>query len=431
MNIVPTPVSPIAPKSLPVPTIDHARVRFESIERQHDLAPELSCFRPGNELSSIRFIAHAHSVHVSRWLILLSHTQATVEVDTVNPLPAFSSGFLSARPLLPAWLKVPMTLRYLLGGLALRLLPFRSSTQLVMAHSASGNGLTAWLSGCRYLIVTYGSEIFGANERGFAYRWLLKKILQGAERIADCSPECTRILREDFQIPADRIHSFHLGYDEKTFRPLDRFRRMELRRDRQLPVDEPIWVVNRRTHPHYRTQEVAEGFLKYCQNAGRGKLILLCGDQDPGYTQSVCDLITAHDYGERVLTIRQMLTAAEFAAWMQLSDYSISVPRTDNFSIAILESMGCGTVPILSNLDGYGELNACESVRWMTDFTPDSFSAMFAETAESWRETHETDRKNCLRFVQDGFSSAKAIRDIAAFYLGTPPQVVSFTKKAA
>lgn len=265
----------------PFGKIDHIRSRFESIERQHELASELDCFRPGNELSSIRFIANAYSVHVARWLTLLSHTQARVQVDTVNPVPAFSNDFMSARPLLPAWLTLPMTLRYLLAGLRLRFSRTRTSSDIALAHCASGNGFVAWLSGQPYLIVAYGSEIFGADQRSFAYRWLMKRILQGAERIADCSPECTRVLREQFDIPSDRIYSFHLGYDEKHFRPISHPQRMDLRRDAQLPVDEPIWVVNRRTHPHYRTHEVVQGFLDYCEQNDCGQLVVLCGDHQP------------------------------------------------------------------------------------------------------------------------------------------------------
>jgi len=411
--------------------IDHIRARFESMERQQELASDLDCFRPGKELSLIRFIANAHSVHVARWLALLAHTRATVEVDTVNPVPAFSNEYVSARPLLPAWLKIPMTFRYLLAGLALRFSRSRPSADIALAHCASGNGFAAWLSGQRYLIVAYGSEIFCANQRGFAYRWLLRKILQGAERIADCSPECTKVLREQFDIPSDRIYSFHLGYDEKHFRPIEHSKRMELRRDAQLPVDEPVWVVNRRTHPHYRTHEVARGFLEYCQRNVRGRLILLCGDHQADYTQSVCEIIRSHSEGHRITVVKQMLSPVEFAAWMQLSDFSISVPRTDNFSISILESMGCGTVPILANLEGYNELKSCRPVRWMAEFEPSDFTKMFAESAASWPAESGAQRNECFRFVQAGFSTENAIRDIAAFYLGVPRQKNELMKRVA
>lgn len=428
MNVASSPSYSAAKPSPPIGFSDHIRTQFENLHRQVDLVPELTCFREGGALSSIRYMAHPHGLHVARWLKVLAHTQTQVIVETANPVPAFSNEFVSARPLVPGFLKIPMPLRYFLGGILAR---FRRSTGLVHAHCASGNGFMAWLSGHPYIIVTYGSEIFEAKQRGSGYRWLLNKILHGAERIADCSPECTRVLREQFKIPAERIYSFHLGYDETNFRPLDGAKRSQLRRDADLPVDEPVWVVNRRTHPLYRTQEVVEGFLEFCQSNPRGRLVLLCGDHQPRYTDAICGRIQSNSQGHRIRVVKKMLSPGEFAAWVQLSDFSISVPGTDNFSIAILESMGCGTVPILSDLDGYKELRTCRPIRWLSRFEPRDVSAMFAETSKSWPEHHDAERNECFRFVQAGFSTAKAIRDITAFSLGTPIQQQGLNRRAA
>ena len=407
------------------------RHQFESIQRQFPLATDLRCFDSGQSLSRIRYMANAHSVHVARWLKILSHTKARVEVITANALPAFSNEFLTADPVLPAWLRLPMVVRYALAGLSLRWRRTRSNSAVVHAHGASGNGFMAWLSGQRYVIGTYGSEIFLASERGRLYCWLMKNILQGAERISVCSEECTKILVDQFEIPVERIYNFHLGYDDVAFRPLDSASRNALRRERQLPVDEPIWVVNRRTHPHYRTRDVVQGFLKYCQQGGIGRLVLLCGDQQADYTKSICEDIRAHSDGDRITVVERMLSAPELASWLQLGDFSISVPRTDNFSISTLESMGCGTAPILADLEAYRLLRPCKSVRWMTCFEAADFAKVFVETAKSRTFAHDSQRKDCFEFVQDGFSTEAAIRDVAAFYLGTPVQRAGAIKQAA
>jgi glycosyltransferase involved in cell wall biosynthesis len=362
---------------------------------------------------------------------VLSHTQATISIQTANPVPAFKGVFASALPLVPSFLKIPMTLRYFVAGLVARFTNANSSNGPIHAHCASGNGFIAWLSGRKYLIGTYGSEIFDAPRRGFLYQQLMKRILQGAERIADCSPECTKVLREQFGIPAEKIYSFHLGYDESRFHPVSLSERLQLRRHAQLPDDEPIWVINRRTDPHYRTNEVVAGFLDYSSRDPSGRLIVLCGDHQQQHADQICGMVAAHAQGSRVSVIKQMLTPDEFASWLQLSDYSISVPRSDNFSIAILESMGCGTVPILSNLSGYDELRACRSVRWVERFEPIDFSEMFAKTASSWVDDRQSDKEECVRFVQAGYSTEKAIRDIAAFFLGTPLVKAGSIRKAA
>ena len=279
---------------------DHIRSQFESLQRQAELAPELNCFRAGGKLSRIDFLAHPHGLHVARWLKVLSHTQATISIQTANPVPAFNGVFARACPLVPDFLKIPMTLRYLVAGLVARFTNSNSSDEPVHAHCASGNGFIAWLSGRKYLIGTYGSEIFDAPRRGFLYQQLMKRILQGAERIADCSPECTKVLREQFGIPAEKIYSFHLGYDESRFHSLRQSDRMQLRRQMQLPEVEPIWVINRRTDPHYRTHEVVAGFLDYCSQYAVGRLIVLCGDHQPEHAEQICRMVEAHGQGFRV-----------------------------------------------------------------------------------------------------------------------------------
>ncbi len=402
---------------------DHVRAQFENLHRKPELASELACFRPGNTLSSIRFIAHPHGLHVARWLKILAHTQATVAVDTANPVPAFTNEFVSSCPALPTWmnrLSLPMTIRYFLSGFALRFARSGRNTEVVHAHAASGSGTVAWLSGRRYLIGTYGSEIYDAKNRGVAYRWLLKRILQNAERISVCSDECSRILIEQYDIPPDRLFSFDLGYDEATFVPFDQSRRMALRNEKGLPADEPVWVVNRRTDPHYRTANVVEGFFEYCKRGGRGQIVLLCGDHKPEYTAEIVRMIAGSPFSERVTVVKNLLPPHELGLWLQLGDFSISVPRTDNFSISTLESMGCGTVPILADLEAYRPLKSCAAVRWMTRFEPRDFADIFAETAKSCLKSGPAQRMECARFVRERFSTENAIRKIASFYLGQP-----------
>ena len=177
--------------------------------------------------------------------------------------------------------------------------------------------------------------------------------------------------------------------------------------------------------------EVVSGFLQYCQDNARGRLILLCGDHQPEYTKAIRDVIQSHVEGHRVVVVERMLSSKELASWVQLGDYSLSVPKTDNFSISTVESMGCGTVPILANLEGYSMLRACPAVRWMTRFDPADFTSMFAETAKSWPSPLDAQRKECVQFVQDGYSTEGAIRDIAAFYLGNRQRQAAILKRAA
>ena len=426
-----TPISNVSPTRI-VSVTNEALARLIKIRRDEELASDLTCFRPGEPLSKIRFIAAGDSVHVAQWLTLFAQTQTFVEIDTANPVDPFENECFSIRPILPRWLKsAPMSLRYLLSGLALRFRGHSSPDDIFHAHCASGNGLTAWLSGRRYMIGVYGTEVFGAHERGFAYRWLLRQILQGAERIQVASTECVKILTEQYAIPPELIYCFHLGLDGKTFHGVSDIERARLRQEAGLPLDEPIWTVNRRTHPHYRTREVVQGFFEYCKSGGRGRLVLLCGESQADYMQSIRELIDQSDVVNRIQFVDRMLPHSEVAAWLKLSDYGISVPKTDMLSVSTYQALGCGAVPVLSDLESYNQLRSCRAIHWMNRFEPADFAQMFTKTASAWPAPHAEWRSDCIRFAEDGFSAENAIRDIAAFYLGTPLRKEGLAKWAA
>ncbi len=405
-------------KRMPVSLDDCLRERFESLRRQPELVADLDCFRPGGELETIHFIAHAHGVHVARWLRLLASTQTHVTIDTANPLPAYTGEFVTLRPLVPRWLRIPMALRYVLAGLVLRFSRPRSDSQIAHAHCASGNGLVAWLSGRPYLLQIYGSEVLGAKDRSPAYRYMMRRILHDAQGISGCTPEIARVLIEQFDVQAERIYPNFLSYDDTHFYSIADSQRMQLRSEVSLPQDEPVWCVCRRTHPLYRTKEVVRGFLDFCQRGNPGRLILLCGDQQPDYTQAVRELMDSHPESHRITVVDRMLSLDEFAKWLQLSDFSISVPRTDNFSNAVLESMACGTVPILSDLEAYHEIRSSEFVRVIDRFEPSDFSTMFEETAASWQTFRDSRREGCSQYVQANYSRSIALMGIAKTYLG-------------
>ena len=402
------------------PGLEHVHQRFEEVRRERRLAPELKCFDSDRELANLHFIANANSIHVVQWLKLFAHTGATVKIETANPSFEFSNECLSSHQILPNWTKGPMVLRYFLAGLRLRFSRKRDKSQWLHVHGASGNGLIAWLSGHPYVIGTYGSEIFGSNERGFLYRCLMTRILRGATRIQAASQECITILRDLYGIPEERLYCFHLGLDEKTFHGVDPEQRAQLRKQAEMPLDQPVWISNRRTHPHYRTADVVEGFLAFASQQPKGRLVLLSGEHDPEYTRQIQQMCAAHDQGHRVTIIERLLTHPQVAAWLQLADFAISVPKTDMLSVSTYQALGCGAVAILSDLKSYDPLRPCGPIHWMQQYEPGDFASMFKSTAETWPTSYEAQRKICLQFTRDRYSTENAVRDIAAFYLGHP-----------
>ncbi|MBA4695806.1 MAG: hypothetical protein H2069_00275 [Legionella sp.] len=301
--------------------------------------------------ASIHFLANPYSPHVRHWEALLQHSGYPIKVYSAQV-------GINATPLLvtsPVKTMLPMTARYLpslfrYGVAGLRLRFSKPAAAFFHAHNTSGYGLMALLSGKPYILTTYGSEIFKAEERGSFYRFLIRRILRKASIITSASASMTACLLEKFQVPAAKIHEFNLGVAEVfCFDVVQREKRRQ-----QLKVrNEPLWIINRRMRPLYRTLEVMEAFTRFRARHNAGHLLLIEGDSIPAYRDCVKKYAQEH---AAIHLILGFLNQDDLTGYLSASDFSISVPDSDQLSCSILEGAACGTIPLLAALEAYQPL---------------------------------------------------------------------------
>ena len=329
----------------------------------------------------ITYIANPHSVHVDVWLKALASCGIAVRIETAMRVTGEVGTGTEVERLVPNWLPGPSALRYLWAGVAARF-KRRQPDEILQAHCASGNGMVAWMSGHPYIVTTYGSEVLAAHERGPVYRWLIHRVLIGADRITASSPQMVDVLMTEHGIPRDRIHLFHLGIDTELFSPATDVERRTLRGDVGIGDDEPVWISVKRAIPMNRTVEIVEAFQRYCQQHDRGRLIIVCGDDVGSYSHRVKELAAKSKYRDRIVVLAKWLDPPEIARWLQLSDFAIPVPTSDQMSNAVLEAMACGAVPVLLAIDGYRSLRERKArVQWLEECTVDSLAGAFSRTA--------------------------------------------------
>lgn len=367
----------------------------------------------------LTLIANPYSVHVDRWLKLFRRAGIDVRIETAERSGTRLPTAAPVEFLVPDWLSGPMVVRYLWAGAA-ALRRRRRPGEVLHAHCTSGSGFIAWLSRTPYIVTTYGSEIFAADDRGRLYRWLIRRVLRRARLVTATTPRMAETLQQHFDVPADRIRTFSLGYDADVFMTVDEAARERLRRDLDLPGDERVWVVNRRSLPLYRTVEVVTGFLSYCERHAVGRLVVLSGDDDADYTRQLRSLIAASPAGTRVQIIREFLPPEDVAAWLQAADFAISVPRTDQLSTSILEAMACGVIPVLSDLDAYRPLLACPAIERVQDCSPVGFARMFMRQALLDETELSARRRACAEFVRTHYAEAGVVTQVRALF-GLPP----------
>ena len=361
----------------------------------------------------LTFVANPQSVHVAVWLKALAECGVAVRIESPLPLEAGTSAPYGAtiEPLAPNWVPGIASLRYLWSGIAARL-KRRSPGEFLHAHCTSGNGTVAWMSGHPYIVTTYGSEVILAHKRGRLYQWLIHRVLRRADRITATSQHMVDVLTQDHGIDRGRIHLFDLGLNTEVFHPLAGDDVARLRAEKGIGIDEPVWVSIKRAIPMNRTIEIVQAFEKYCDAYSHGRLVIICGDDVSAYSDRVKQQVSESAYPDRMIVLDKWLAPGEVAEWLQLADFALSVPISDQMSNAVLEAMACAAAPILLDVEGYGSLkDRGAQVHWLPECSVDSLTDAFRSSA-GWSDDALTTRQSAAaRFIDEHYAN-RPVREL-------------------
>ncbi|KGK99999.1 glycosyltransferase family 4 protein [Thalassobacter sp. 16PALIMAR09] len=342
-------------------------------------------------MRDLTFLANPASPHVREWLrILPDRFEGGVRfVHIGGDGPVAPPGDRTAQAPLPkAARRLPKALRYALLGLWLRAL--ERSNDPVHAHNASGYGLSAFLSGRPYIVTTYGSEILQAHNRSLFYKAMIRAVLRGADRITATSPQMARAIAEMDAELSTKIETFSLGVSAAFLLPVAR----------RLDDAPRTWFVNRRITPHYRTLDVLAAFAAFKDLGYEGRLVLLKGDADPAYLDSVR---READGRPDVEIIEDFLSPDRMREALDRVDFCLSTPISDQLSSAILEGMARECVSVLSPLEAYTALDLPAIYLSASDPFRDALTTAFRKTAEMTPEALSEARRKARNFVEARF----------------------------
>jgi L-malate glycosyltransferase len=286
-------------------------------------------------------IGDGHSPHLLKWARALA---PQVELWAASSR-GFDAGFDAV---LPAERRLALNTRPAVEGGNVGLL--RTLPRLVRwlrqmqpdwlaPHYLSSHGTLAWLAtragGVKARIAgsAWGSDILLAPERNAAMRFVTRRVLRA----------CT-VTTSDSAHMAERMQA--LGACEVMTFPFG----LESLPDTAAGKDDALFFANRALEPLYAPERVLAVFASL---AGRWP---------------EARLVVAHDGSRRVslqalaqslgLSIRFVgrLDAAAQAAWYRQARWYLSLPTSDSVSVSVLEAMGHGCIPILSDLPANREL---------------------------------------------------------------------------
>ncbi|HJQ10040.1 MAG TPA: glycosyltransferase family 4 protein [Gemmatimonadaceae bacterium] len=354
------------------------------------------------------FFANPNSVHVRRWLQLAESAGIEIEGWSVERLGhTIGSNWKTAMATGGAF-------RYAIAGLLMRLVP--GSHTIVHAHSASGYGLMAWLSGRRYVLTVYGSDVYLARQRGLLYQKVLRKVLRRALLITCTTPAMREHLQTVYGIDAQRIRMFSLGI------PLERFYLSIDERDRTrhaLGFERATVITsNRRMRAQYRIDLIVRAFSVLSERDAGYRLILFEGDSEPGYVDAIARLISDANLGENVVVVSGFRAPDEVRTYLAASDVVVSIPTSDQMSAAILEALACGATIVASPIEAYEELFRDDLAIPASVDSAEALADSIAKAA-AIRASSETASARTKEWLRQTQSDDTVVGHVMEFYSGT------------
>jgi hypothetical protein len=315
-------------------------------------------------MKKVYFLANAYSPHVRQWLYKNKEINIDVDVLTIDiggPVkPEANINYIG----LPILRKFKL-LQYIYAGFYLRC--SRKYIGLLHAHNTSGYGLVAYLSGREYYLTTYGSEIYSCDHKSALYFRIIKMILDKASRVSSTTQKMKSYLVEKLNISPDKIFNFSLGVNAS-------FSNSNITEKKQFVI-----FSNRRIGELYNTDLIIDGFYEFVKRVpgANAKLILLEGDLDPKYADHIYNKVDSYGLGASIEFVKGFVAESELVECFNRSSCSISIPKSDQLSSSILESISAGVLPIVSPLSAYDILISSGVVSVVKDSVVNNFEDVY------------------------------------------------------
>lgn len=208
-------------------------------------------------------------------------------------------------------------------------------------HYLTSHGTLAWLStrvgrvDARIAGSAWGSDILVTPERSAAMRFVTRRVLKACE-----------LTTSDSQHMAQRMQA--LGAGEVMVFPFG----LESLPAASPAKSERLFFANRGLEPIYRPERVLEAFASIAAAWPDAQLVVA---NEGSLRPALEARVQASDIAGRVRFVGR-LDAATQAGWYGRARWYLSLPSSDSVAVSVLEAMGHGCIPILSDLPANREL---------------------------------------------------------------------------
>lgn len=276
------------------------------------------------------FLGDAGSIHLQRWVHYFIKAGHEVEVVSFRPCPDPD-------------VKVHLLaegragrLDYILAMFQIRRVLHEIQPDILHAHYATSFGLLAVLSGFHPLVVSaWGSDVLVAPEKSLWLRFVVKHVLQTAEALTSDSEYMSGRMVQLLEGKEKILKTVTMGVSQAWFEKLPQVGK------------NPQQILSLRGHQEiYNIDVIIKAMKRVISEVPEARLIIAGEGSE---TKALKGLTHSLHLDEQVQFVGQ-LPHAQVQAYLNESAISVSVPSSDATAVSLLETMACGSFPVVTDL---------------------------------------------------------------------------------
>ena len=276
------------------------------------------------------FLGDAGSIHLQRWIHYF--LKAGYHVDVISFRPCAIQGA-----------KVHLLaqgnggrLAYLKAVCKIRRLIREIQPDLLHAHYATSFGLLGLVSGFKPLVVTaWGSDVLVAPKESIVLKTIVEQVLKHADALTSDSLNMSERMRELLNGHEGILKTITMGVSRDWFEQISDSEK------------KPLQIVSLRGHQtNYNIDVLIQAMAEVTKAVPKAQLIV--AGEGPE-TEGLRVLSSSLGIDKNVHFVGQLPHEA-VQNYLNESSISASVPSSDATAVSLLETMACGSFPIVTDL---------------------------------------------------------------------------------
>ncbi|WP_425806325.1 glycosyltransferase [Desulfitobacterium sp. Sab5] len=276
------------------------------------------------------FLGDAGSIHLQRWIDYYVHAGYEVEVISFRPCEIKGAKVhLLARGRSGRW-------AYIEALAKIRKLVHELHPDLLHAHYATSFGLLALVSSFKPLVVSaWGSDVLVAPKESIFLRLIVEQVLKHADALTSDSSYMSERMRDLLKGQERILKTVTMGVSRDWFEKIPEVNKKDLQ------------ILSLRGHQEiYNIDVIIQAMAEVVKKIPEAKLVI--AGEGPE-TPSLKTLTSSLGLGDSIQFVGQ-LPHALVQNYLTESSISVSVPSSDATAVSLLETMACGSFPVVSDL---------------------------------------------------------------------------------